>query len=236
MFKSSFICRFSFCTYIKSQYASFAPRVPNILATFIFCISPFLLFLFLQFTVCVSIWLFSLHLCIWSCFLDSWQLLGLFSCFFFLYTRSCQVFFSIWNWICVMTFMLGPKQSAGCPGAALSVFRGKESQRFNSSQQVGLFPGPCSVCFSDLMALHWLRSKSIMHASQVVRHLYLEIILDLLLLFVPWLRASTLSSAVSSLANTGMSFSKVDEREKQAALEEEQARLKALKVRFSRTS
>ncbi|XP_035760070.1 phosphatidylinositol-binding clathrin assembly protein-like, partial [Neolamprologus brichardi] len=42
-------------------------------------------------------------------------------------------------------------------------------------------------------------------------------------------RASTLSSAVSSLANTGMSFSKVDEREKQAALEEEQARLKALK-------
>lgn len=42
-------------------------------------------------------------------------------------------------------------------------------------------------------------------------------------------RASTLSSAVSSLANTSMSFSKVDEREKQAALEEEQARLKALK-------
>uniref|UniRef100_A0AAX7U0Q1 Phosphatidylinositol-binding clathrin assembly protein n=1 Tax=Astatotilapia calliptera TaxID=8154 RepID=A0AAX7U0Q1_ASTCA len=49
-------------------------------------------------------------------------------------------------------------------------------------------------------------------------------------------RASTLSSAVSSLANTGMSFSKVDEREKQAALEEEQARLKALKVRFSLTA
>lgn len=43
-------------------------------------------------------------------------------------------------------------------------------------------------------------------------------------------RASTLSNAVSSLANTGMSFTKVDEREKQAALEEEQARLKALKV------
>lgn len=43
-------------------------------------------------------------------------------------------------------------------------------------------------------------------------------------------RASTLSSAVSSLANTGISFTKVDEREKQAALEEEQARLKALKV------
>ncbi|TRY90434.1 hypothetical protein DNTS_018928 [Danionella cerebrum] len=45
-------------------------------------------------------------------------------------------------------------------------------------------------------------------------------------------RASTLSNAVSSLANTGMSFTKVDEREKQAALEEEQARLKALKPNF----
>ncbi|XP_035481043.1 phosphatidylinositol binding clathrin assembly protein a isoform X11 [Scophthalmus maximus] len=42
-------------------------------------------------------------------------------------------------------------------------------------------------------------------------------------------RASTLSSAVSSLANTGISFTRVDEREKQAALEEEQSRLKALK-------
>ncbi|TSK16173.1 Phosphatidylinositol-binding clathrin assembly protein [Bagarius yarrelli] len=42
-------------------------------------------------------------------------------------------------------------------------------------------------------------------------------------------RASTLSNAVSSLANTGMSFTKVDEREKQAALEEEQLCLKTLK-------
>ncbi|XP_053097162.1 phosphatidylinositol binding clathrin assembly protein a isoform X21 [Pangasianodon hypophthalmus] len=42
-------------------------------------------------------------------------------------------------------------------------------------------------------------------------------------------RASTLSNAVSSLANTGISFTKVDEREKQAALEEEQARLRTLK-------
>ncbi|XP_069543531.1 phosphatidylinositol-binding clathrin assembly protein-like isoform X1 [Brachyistius frenatus] len=42
-------------------------------------------------------------------------------------------------------------------------------------------------------------------------------------------RASTLSNAVSSLANTGISFTKVDEREKQAALEEEQSRLRALK-------
>ena len=48
------------------------------------------------------------------------------------------------------------------------------------------------------------------------------------------LRASTLSNAVSSLASTGMSFTKVDEREKQAALEEEQARLKALKVAMLR--
>ncbi|XP_026562592.1 phosphatidylinositol-binding clathrin assembly protein isoform X3 [Pseudonaja textilis] len=42
-------------------------------------------------------------------------------------------------------------------------------------------------------------------------------------------RATTLSNAVSSLASTGLSLTKVDEREKQAALEEEQARLKTLK-------
>ncbi|XP_072573710.1 phosphatidylinositol-binding clathrin assembly protein isoform X2 [Paramormyrops kingsleyae] len=42
-------------------------------------------------------------------------------------------------------------------------------------------------------------------------------------------RASTLSTAVSSLSSTGMSFSRVDEKEKQQALEEEQARLQALK-------
>uniref|UniRef100_A0A8C7XAW9 Phosphatidylinositol-binding clathrin assembly protein n=1 Tax=Oryzias sinensis TaxID=183150 RepID=A0A8C7XAW9_9TELE len=42
-------------------------------------------------------------------------------------------------------------------------------------------------------------------------------------------RASTLSSAVSSLSSTGMSFSRMDEKEKQLALEEEQARLQALK-------
>ncbi|NP_001085333.1 phosphatidylinositol binding clathrin assembly protein like S homeolog [Xenopus laevis] len=42
-------------------------------------------------------------------------------------------------------------------------------------------------------------------------------------------RASTLSTAVSTLATTGMSFSKMDERERQQALEEEQARLQALK-------
>ncbi|NXJ05953.1 PICAL protein, partial [Odontophorus gujanensis] len=42
-------------------------------------------------------------------------------------------------------------------------------------------------------------------------------------------RASALSSAVSTLANTGMSLSRMDEKEKQQALEEEQARLQALK-------
>ncbi|KFZ60716.1 Phosphatidylinositol-binding clathrin assembly protein, partial [Antrostomus carolinensis] len=42
-------------------------------------------------------------------------------------------------------------------------------------------------------------------------------------------RAHALSSAVSTLANTGMSFSRMDEKEKQQALEEEQARLQALK-------
>ncbi|XP_010780170.1 phosphatidylinositol-binding clathrin assembly protein-like [Notothenia coriiceps] len=46
-------------------------------------------------------------------------------------------------------------------------------------------------------------------------------------------RASTLSSAVSSLSSTGMSFSRMDEKEKQQALEEEQARLQALKVTHS---
>ncbi|XP_072192046.1 phosphatidylinositol-binding clathrin assembly protein-like isoform X4 [Excalfactoria chinensis] len=42
-------------------------------------------------------------------------------------------------------------------------------------------------------------------------------------------RANALSCAVSTLANTGMSLSRMDEKEKQQALEEEQARLQALK-------
>uniref|UniRef100_A0A674PNC3 Phosphatidylinositol-binding clathrin assembly protein n=1 Tax=Takifugu rubripes TaxID=31033 RepID=A0A674PNC3_TAKRU len=42
-------------------------------------------------------------------------------------------------------------------------------------------------------------------------------------------KASTLSSAVNSLSSTGISFSRMDEKEKQQALEEEQARLQALK-------
>uniref|UniRef100_A0A8C2KB97 Phosphatidylinositol-binding clathrin assembly protein n=1 Tax=Cyprinus carpio TaxID=7962 RepID=A0A8C2KB97_CYPCA len=52
-------------------------------------------------------------------------------------------------------------------------------------------------------------------------------------------RANTLSNAVSSLSNTGMSFSfsssRMDEKEKQQALEEEQARLQALKVGYNRS-
>ncbi|XP_034020185.1 phosphatidylinositol-binding clathrin assembly protein isoform X2 [Thalassophryne amazonica] len=42
-------------------------------------------------------------------------------------------------------------------------------------------------------------------------------------------RASTLSSAVSTLSSTGISFTRMDEKEKQQALEEEQNRLQALK-------
>ncbi|KAM9400152.1 phosphatidylinositol-binding clathrin assembly protein-like isoform 7-T9 [Salvelinus alpinus] len=47
-------------------------------------------------------------------------------------------------------------------------------------------------------------------------------------------RASTLSSAVTSLSSTGMSFSRMDEKERLQALEEEQARLQALKVQDQR--
>lgn len=53
-----------------------------------------------------------------------------------------------------------------------------------------------------------------------------------LFVIISCFRASALSSAVSTLANTGMSFSRMDEKEKQQALEEEQARLQALKVLY----
>ena len=39
-----------------------------------------------------------------------------------------------------------------------------------------------------------------------------------------------MSSELRSLSSTGISFSRMDEKEKQQALEEEQARLQALKV------
>lgn len=175
--------------------------------------------------------------------------------------------------------MLGPQQPAGCPRTALGLFRGKESQRLNSSQQVGhcsLPLAPCClgselrhVCFRNFVILDWFEGcfssqksfflwvKLFMH---VLQFRTLTVLCDkaitgpksccksLLIFNIPewflvsqWFlclfhcvfRASTLSSAVSSLANTGISFTKVDEREKQAALEEEQARLKALKVNFS---
>ncbi|XP_057711028.1 phosphatidylinositol-binding clathrin assembly protein isoform X3 [Corythoichthys intestinalis] len=45
----------------------------------------------------------------------------------------------------------------------------------------------------------------------------------------PDTRASTLSNAVSCLASADLSFARMDEKEKQLALEEEQARLQALK-------
>ncbi|XP_031647647.1 phosphatidylinositol-binding clathrin assembly protein isoform X6 [Oncorhynchus kisutch] len=47
-------------------------------------------------------------------------------------------------------------------------------------------------------------------------------------------RASTLSSAVTSLSSTGMSFSRMDEKERLQALEEEQARLQALEEEQAR--
>ncbi|XP_042184055.1 phosphatidylinositol-binding clathrin assembly protein isoform X4 [Oncorhynchus tshawytscha] len=47
-------------------------------------------------------------------------------------------------------------------------------------------------------------------------------------------RASTLSSAVTSLSSTGMSFSRMDEKERLQALEEEKARLQALEEEQAR--
>lgn len=60
-----------------------------------------------------------------------------------------------------MTFTLGPQQLARCPGAALGLFRGEESQRLNSSQQVGLLhfiwlsahPGSCLLQQLDSIGL-----------------------------------------------------------------------------------
>lgn len=91
----------------------------------------------------------------------------------------------------------------------------------NLPQLLSHFPGFSqppfpSVFLLEDMKLYYISSSFICAASGV--NLF------------PFCRASTLSNAVSSLASTGMSFTKVDEREKQAALEEEQARLKALKV------
>lgn len=76
-----------------------------------------------------------------------------------------------------------------------------------------------------------INSKTVCYLNNenLIRYQINQVIVNL---FFPC-RASTLSNAVSSLASTGMSFTKVDEREKQAALEEEQARLKALKVALS---
>lgn len=60
-------------------------------------------------------------------------------CIVFFRGTLCIVFSSVFETQCVsLTFMLGPQQPAGCPGATLGLFRGKESQRLDSSQQVCL--------------------------------------------------------------------------------------------------
>lgn len=96
----------------------------------------------LQFTVCVSIWAFSLSLCPcmskWLCSVHSWQYGGMPSvCVVSFWEKSEALCSSFKTKHVSLTFTLGPQQPAGCPGATLGLFRGKESQRLNSSQQVG---------------------------------------------------------------------------------------------------
>lgn len=84
--------------------------------------------------------------------------------------------------------------------------------------------------FSSLRHLHFHHMKFHRSSSRVLPK---KEKLNTTSVFSPFsyvCRASTLSNAVSSLSSTGMSFSRMDEKEKQQALEEEQARLQALKV------
>lgn len=84
--------------------------------------------------------------------------------------------------------------------------------------------------FSSLCHLHFHHMKFHCSSSRVLPQ---KEKLNTTSVFSPFsyvCRASTLSNAVSSLSSTGMSFSRMDEKEKQQALEEEQARLQALKV------
>lgn len=84
--------------------------------------------------------------------------------------------------------------------------------------------------FSSLRHLHFHHMKFHRSSSRVLPQ---KEKLNTTSVFSPFsyvCRASTLSNAVSSLSSTGMSFSRMDEKEKQQALEEEQARLQALKV------
>ncbi|KAH0625222.1 hypothetical protein JD844_033515 [Phrynosoma platyrhinos] len=115
------------------------------------------------------------------------------------------------------------------------------SEFLKVAEQVGIDRGdipdlsqaPSSLLDALEQHLASLEGKKIKDSTAASRHVFipscngcwavLEISLNLLCL------ATTLSNAVSSLASTGLSLTKVDEREKQAALEEEQARLKALK-------
>lgn len=103
--------------------------------TFIFCIFPFFLLLHFQFTVCVSISTFSLSLCVvWSSSVCADLACLNISRFL---QKTCWIGlmkFNVW-----LTFTPGPQQLTGCPGAALGLFRGKESQGFNSSKQVFLW-------------------------------------------------------------------------------------------------
>lgn len=99
----------------------------------------------------------------------------------------------------------GPQQPAGGSGAAPGLSGGQEDQGAECRHQVDV------LMASGLQNL--LQTCPNLNPSSPFS-----------------CRASTLSSAVSSLSSTGMSFSRMDEKEKQQALEEEQARLQALKV------
>ncbi|KAJ6664898.1 hypothetical protein lerEdw1_005870, partial [Lerista edwardsae] len=104
------------------------------------------------------------------------------------------------------------------------------SEFLKVAEQVGIDRGdipdlsqaPSSLLDALEQHLASLEGKKIKDSTAASRHDFK------FLCSLHWM-ATTLSNAVSSLASTGLSLTKVDEREKQAALEEEQARLKALK-------
>lgn len=183
----------------------------------------------LQFTVCVSTFL-TLFCTPLHCLI--------------LIANKCQAIQSFHRWLfpskclCIPS---GPQQSFGCPGATLGFIRREEGEGLHRRQQVGhsyvtlraeykwMSANRCITLTSldrvILIRVVWFTNAEVQYTPGVVFSHTDN-------LFLPdFCRASTLSNAVSSLASTGMSFTKVDEREKQAALEEEQARLKALKVR-----
>lgn len=107
----------------------------------------------------------------------------------------------------------GPQQPPGGFRAAPGLSGGQEDQGIECRHQVDIF-NCLPVTQSFLKTYH---TGPVRKKKQLFKCLVS-------------CRASTLSSAVSSLSSTGMSFSRMDEKEKQQALEEEQARLQALKV------